>query len=931
MWTKLSDPKETTTYCKSVIAITSNDITSLFYPSYLSSIELKLPHNYLYYNSSKKSWANLPITEDSTYTLSEVSLVKCGQNHSLICALRENQTGEKSPHLYFTGNIFSNNPFTLMLNHSISVSSGDSSSVSSGDTYSAITNSAQYQSFIKDNNLIILSVEDILRIGKTEGITWMDPKHEIYVFTENCGVYGEVKAKSISIFANKIDGLSLPNEETSTEILNKNIGTTLSSTSKEIINFWDRQKNQFFHITVEQDTTDIKVTGTSISREPTERLFVHPTQCQMLLQKALLLYSQGTVDRAKVLDDELKDAKTLLTRIKNKLEIFIDPTLQKEPKLSNSEYERLKALYEEQERDLGSIKSIETIQNIYNIATTSLLKLYQSQDYWGNSYFFVPTESYKYYESQLQDQVDNFKQIEEELLKFWEEKRDKSEKINILRNQRDNFEETKGKAIKKVIEIQKEMAKTHIRIEELQTKFAAKSTELLNKIDEIKSQEEETKSSDDSFVKKHPKIIPLVQGLTGLAFIGMAVPGLGLAAGLSAAGGTVYTMLQGMQNAADSQKLIEEQTKIQEAKYIVNKLEFLTEEIKDSDTITNKIQMLQNGTIDTENLNANKLLVDQNAFENFIRNLHDSHPELASIQDEFNQYVNLVVSRNNEILTYNALATLMTQNLAVIEDAINHTDVIGEENLENYDPDLPAFVSSMQQAHKNAHSDLMLLFYKTERALQFYGPTDSKPFLESIKSSIVISDGILRTALSKIKNTYDLIREKITQNNTYYHFKGVQITLNESAIEKLKDPESHSASVDVGYNHDIARYNNVRVTDVKVYFQGVNGKIEGNITNKGIEKITDFDGNQFTFQHSPIKYDFLYDPKHDKPSEFTSVPKKRAGTIDSKENKYISGETFLPGIFAEWQIDIHSENNPDLDLKNLSGASIEFEGYGYHV
>jgi len=115
---------------------------------------------------------------------------------------------------------------------------------------------------------------------------------------------------------------------------------------------------------------------------------------------------------------------------------------------------------------------------------------------------------------------------------------------------------------------------------------------------------------------------------------------------------------------------------------------------------------------------------------------------------------------------------------------------------------------------------------------------------------------------------------------------------------------------------------NVRLTKVRVWVTGAktrNNNLQIKITHNGHEKIISKEGETYVFAHESINRIFEY-----------SLVNKELPIIDGDIGLRNGNRTYaLVGPFTWWTITIDPNDNPGLDMTQVSGVDMAFQGQCY--
>ena len=779
-------------------------------------------------------------------------------------------------------------------------------------TKNILFDNTNYQIVDLGDKRVILSTNASFEIGDGTILGAKFSDKEIVIYAENVILSKELKAKSIfvSSFTITLSKKLESNKEYDNNTVFLQSDEDLGLKNKELLRLFDYNNNRNISITADSLPGNFikieeKIEVGAGNLDLSGFMFLHPVQCTMLLQKAQMLYRESDPISNK---DPLDQAIIYLKRLRDRTKVFKD--LKDDSVLAK--------LYKDNEKNIGAINSIATFKDVYKTADSLIGQISTGSDYYGNSYNYVPLASFDFYQKILNKQITNFGSIEKTFLNFFNANKKAKEKQQDLKEAKTLLNSIISDADSQIQDLKPRIQDTEIEIAGLQSQFKEKQAALKVTIENFKDAVERSFYLD---------IKSLFSSLTTLAFLSESP------AGWILAGGEI-----GYDIAEDAQSVENDHGVAINKDYLVQVLKSFEGNLS-SESLGEQYKKLGDGTIEVDDPGANKLIAEEQKVEKFLGDFYSKFKStVEDLENAFKGYVALVLARNNKIVYYNAMVTMIIKNHNIIQESKNKIVILNEQNLKDYQPDLPAFTSLMTSLYSDAQSQVMSNLYLTERAFQFWSLNDDKPVANLLngKKLVGINKSVLESAQSAILDSYGKAVENYRSDAQVFptndNVEGVIWNLDESNINTLKKvafgnvhsvffsiPVATSSSV-ITDNH-FASYANVRLRKARVWLEGVttsNDKIVLTITHNGNETICNQKNEQFDFKHNSKKVRFEYNLKTKELIEDADI-----GYIDKKENYA------LVGPFTWWTITIRPQDNMNLDLSKLTKVSIDFHGTNY--
>ncbi|KAI9930705.1 hypothetical protein MW887_011461 [Aspergillus wentii] len=641
--------------------------------------------------------------------------------------------------------------------------------------------------------------------------------------------------------------------------------------------------------------------------------FLHPVQCQMLLNKAKLYLFLGT-------DENRARALTLLERLQLRLSILGDPDTPKD--LSKT---ALGQAYRSAEPSLHIVKGDETkepisIQQLRNIRTeveTRLRELHVPKAKTKNTPIKVPRASFAFYSAYATSFLKELKEVEDAYINYL--KHDKSgETKKTTVHEREN-------RCKAAISHRQDLIQTvrHDMDSAAHKVSVAQDTMDVSKI-KLTSTLNQLKEKVASYIGLN--VDNLISALGQVIFTGgsnwmMANQGLSVA----------YDSLTKMQN--DSGVPIDK-------RYLVNNITRINGSIEG---LKEGFELLKNGGVSFSDPGGSKLAILDTQMEAFINQFSTKLGEttVKGVRDDFKNYIEAVQKRNSAVLSYSQDVQLLLRYMTEIDTfEASRKDLIRKEynELGTEHPTLTAFMRTM---YTNALTGVQVWLHGMQNAYNFCALEDRNiigeemknfnfssfnyPMLNRINTRLAQAYTDRAAAWGRPPQQMKGIKFPIPNGDTYLQEKGA--TAKKAMIHATITPDTLLPGTN---NHLFGSERvDVRVTSVRFYVDGVvpNGNfLDVWITHGGSETIVDDMNKSHFYDHEPVKTNFRY-KMGDK--NYTGAGYVKGDIAPAAFNPSVTGQTRDPyalvGPFTTWTIMITREGNDGLELTKAANAHLEFD------
>ncbi|KAI9926079.1 hypothetical protein MW887_004540 [Aspergillus wentii] len=633
----------------------------------------------------------------------------------------------------------------------------------------------------------------------------------------------------------------------------------------------------------------------------------HPGQCQMLLDKANVLYFLGTPkstaksrsiltglekrlvflggDQDNICDSSIADAyesaeKRLFIHATDPVSDDKDPDWKKKQNEEPAAVRQLRAIRDEASRVRKQIDS--------------------GFDFYGPDGDIIPNLAFETYENSLKDFIEHAAAMENSYRDYQEASNDADKKKTALvsaSNATAQRRSTNEYYYKNALAV----------VEENSTKIEYLTAPL------------------DKARKSLEGEVDTVQKLIQDAF------NVSLKDAVSAIGQVLFTPSKAMPIMAGMQMMDlyeDASTKIEndlgeklKKSYVIKKIKKITKPTLEG--LYDQYSTSDDGKVTLKEGDTTKLAVAEEDLDSLIDSIADKlengDAAAKTAKERFEKYISLIKERNNAVVQYNSALTLMRKS-EKDRNTIDATETGISEQLSDLKTENPMLVLFMKRLYTDALTDTQLMFNRAQKALDFEFLTNFNAFANlSDYSSSHSSAALLESA------KVELLKQHLTLKNARrprQPFTNVKYPLSKLDVGGLMPGSTGNIKLMV----NIARKTgdpfegkaDVRLTKVRFFAEGATTKskqLNVTLTHEATETIYDEHGAAYRFSHPKQIVAFSYNTE-------TMAVGDSDGTIGEQHGK--DGYS-LVGPFTSWWIDIHESNNKGLcgDIKN---AWFEFDG-----
>ncbi|KAL7787097.1 hypothetical protein V8C37DRAFT_391001 [Trichoderma ceciliae] len=676
--------------------------------------------------------------------------------------------------------------------------------------------------------------------------------------------------------------------------------------------------------------------------------FVHPVQCRMLLNKAKEFFYTDT-------DDNLARSRDILRQLGRRLD-FLDlvdakDSLQKPlAKAYGDNSLRLFLPPVPEGIEPGALTQLRTIKDE---ASSVLSLLMLNKDYYGNDHFYVPRQSYDSYKQIAVEMLKHLKVTEERYILYKVAATNVAARSQYIQNSKNASEAAKSYNLRLAKEAAQDLRDYGKKIHNLTPTVKTARDEVLRL---VKVVEGDIKS------KFKVQFQDLVEAMGQVMMVhgSMAMVGLQGASLIDKANSTIPN---------------DEGTRVNK-EYLVNKvksIEGTIESLHDGYEVSKadgKINLLDPG--------AQKLQISQRDLNTLLDSFHQSLGDaiLENVKKEFQNYIAIVIERNNAVLNYNAAVALLAKYQSE-NDAHDATiDSLGHLELSTLDLGTPLMEVIMNKIYIDMLINTQQWLYKAQRSYNF-ATLNMDNVVGTFLGKYSLSQynhELLSNAQEQLDNAFQLGRD--AAGKARQPFTTIRVNLDDDYVQAVKgskkegkiltvrlappkltdvdgsgdesgdadddddesdddddDDESDGLLPDLDAHveaKEFAGMADIRLTKVRVFFTGaktgatIGGKgqkhtLQVKLTHMGDEVLTTTSAANFKFTHATLEVGFKYileDGTYTGPGTLSGI----IGS-DAEKDRYA-----LVGPFATWQIEIKKAYNSGLDLSGVTEAWMEFEG-----
>ena len=314
---------------------------------------------------------------------------------------------------------------------------------------------------------------------------------------------------------------------------------------------------------------------------------------------------------------------------------------------------------------------------------------------------------------------------------------------------------------------------------------------------------------------------------------------------------------------------------------------------------------------------------------------------VRDVKTRFDDYVQVVLDRNNQVIHYNACITLYLQAQAKVSSCKATAASLGRAKQEEIDFEIPAAAAAVESSYFDTTRKVISTLYLAQKAMEFVSLSTDEGLLTKLRQPGFPRPGLsaaLTQARIDLVDKYDSVVDSFGSDAPEFGSGDILPVVVRLTLEQLdtlreneevdEDAGSDEFSVIVNIppcfkesprmDTPFSGYADVRLTDVKFYIEGAivaDNSLLISLQHMGTEAIVDPMNVAHRYTHNPINLEFQYDLKTGKLFSPATIARN------------VEGAYALPGPFSMWRIAISRVSNVDLDLKGMTKAWFEFSGF----
>lgn len=637
----------------------------------------------------------------------------------------------------------------------------------------------------------------------------------------------------------------------------------------------------------------------------TTELVFHPDQVGLTIRDVENSYFVGT-------QASIADARSKLVILISRLSLLsqIKPTDTLFQSYAKNEFKTLAVL---PDSISATPSSVTRLQSSLQLAKRYLIQIDQGYDFYRHESTWVPRASYKFYEDNFQTVLADFDSVQAVYFEYQKLAADETKRLDQIFMAQDAARSGEAQASADIITLGTELSQTASRIGLLQDEVPRKHKAVDDKLAEIAHEIES---------KPHlPSWKEFIGAATQLCF----EPSKEMTA-VQGASLTLNSMTEVENSAGDSV----------DKRYVVDKINVLG---KGLDDLKEAIEVSAlDPFLNVDDPGASKLLGQEDDIMDLLNQYRSLiGGELDDFKALFDDYVNTVIQRNNEVMHYNSLITLFLQTRTKLDAYRHDQDTLGSREAQTINSDIPALAVTIKAAYLDYTAKVLELLYDTQRALKYYALDPGTVNLSSLRIQGFPSTDLgarLKMKKGDILNDFVKATNSMSVDRQAYGIpqgqdgQPIRVDLTEWQLEMLKMAQTgdeYFTTIQIPYvtqptsieQSPFASMADVRVSNLHVYLEGAktaDGLLTLNLQHLGDEKIVTVYSDPMHFTHDRLVFPFQYD--------LTSKHTIRGGSIIVDETTFS-----LPGPFAYWRIGVSKTTNKHLDLSGITSGWLEFSGY----
>ncbi|KAF4333634.1 hypothetical protein FBEOM_12553 [Fusarium beomiforme] len=629
-------------------------------------------------------------------------------------------------------------------------------------------------------------------------------------------------------------------------------------------------------------------------------ILLHPDQISMAVLEVENLFFIGT---SSSIATAIRHVQTLKERLS-----FLDQLTPKDP---------LFKAYVDNESNLLIIPSGEEVPTSITSLKVSLdnvrateRKLYNGYDFYGHVATWVPSGSFKFYSGQMNNALTDLEYIQSNYFNYQEAAKDENKTQDRLAYARAAAEVGKRACEADLGILRSQIKASANAVATLQDGLPAKRKAL---VDKIRAFSGDIKNSFNISMES------FVNAASTFVFAPGLPMGAVQAASLLHTGLETITDDSGVQIRKD---------------FVINKITVMSGGLEG---LKEAIEANKGGELTVDDPGAAKLMSKESDIQDLLTKYRDTlgSEKVRVVRDMFDDYLKVVIDRNNLVVHYNACLVLWLTTKSKFDSYTQTQHSLGREAIEKVHGEVPQLAVTVERNYISTISTVMELLYRTTKALSYVTLSVEPTTFTKLRNQGFLQKGLTTTLKEEkidiIKRWTNAIEESKALRQPFGgNNDAVKYELTDAQLQSLLlGPDSKDAdyAVVIGIpaarrhtpyeENSFAGYADVRLTRVRFYLDGVttnSNKLQVTLVHGGTDEMVAPDDLSLKFTHNSSTIKFHYDINTGKIITDGNVE-------DAVDHVYA-----LPGPFTSWRISISQKYNPGLDLSNVGSAWFEFSG-----
>ncbi|BCS02074.1 uncharacterized protein AKAW2_60338A [Aspergillus luchuensis] len=634
--------------------------------------------------------------------------------------------------------------------------------------------------------------------------------------------------------------------------------------------------------------------------------YLHPVECQMLLDKAKALLFLDN-------DDQKASALRYLQQLQQRFWFFGDPSCPDDLSDTN-----LGQAYRKAEESLMIVSgakdeeptSIQQLRSLYGQVDKTIKALVAPKDTYGDQNLKVPRGSFAFYKEYADRFLNDLQEIENAYLGYLNNDTDAEEQAQAVAKRGSLCDTSKDQIQNSIVAVKYDLIAIDSKIAVAQEDMRIAKVRLTEAIEEV----EDAIASAFKF-----KFGDLLNGLSQIVSLKGDITS------------TVNIVNAGAKWAYDNATKISKDTGVGINKsYLVSAVTQIEGSIED---LHEGYTVLADGNAQFDDPGCEKLVLLETELNKLLADFGAALgvEDLHEVKEYFDQYIEKVQARNSAVMEYSADVQLLINYLETIEGLDTQKKDIVRDEYNVLGLGYPTLTAFMRTLYTNSLTTVQLWLKKMQQAYAFV----------ALDETNIIGHALEGFKFSQF--TYDMLNHVRSDLDSYYaqrveswgqsmqSLKGVTYPIP-NVKQDLQNLTSDNNTIQVVIKPDTINTNtkglifgegrvDIRLMTIRCFIDGAktdSGYLDLNLIHTGQEAIVDEVGTVHRFDHQPVVTNFRYVIET---KDYTGP-----GTVDGIIGTASTDDQYaMVGPFTTWQIVINSANNPGLDLSEAKDPYLEFD------